>query len=234
MHRRLILPALALLVLALGAAAQPSEVELVLQQGADGYEGTRDTTVYSESSNGNGGGLHLFAGNTAQGTTRRALLAFDLGAIPEGARIASVSLFLTVSRTIAGPSAQSLHRLRADWGEGEAAGPGQEGTGAGAAEGDATWEENARGQSAWITPGGDFVAEPSAAAEAAGQGETVEWSGDGLVADVQAWVDGEAGHFGWILLGDEEGRTTAKRYHSSEGAEDARPRLVIRYRPAGL
>jgi hypothetical protein len=52
----------------------------------------------------------------------------------------------------------------------------------------------------------------------------------GLVADVQAWVNGTAPNFGWILLGNETPIATAKRFDSSENSNTSfRPRLVVEY-----
>lgn len=120
----------------------------------------------------------------------------------------------------------------ADWGEGEQDAPAEEGGGTEAAEGDATWEANALGDSEWETPGGDFAEEPSAEADVGGTGSTVVWEDEGLVADVQSWVDGDAENLGWILLGDESATQTAKRFLSSDNEEadgGQRPRLVIIY-----
>lgn len=98
----------------LGTAAQDQqqETELVLEQGLNDYAGARDTTIFSESSLSNGGGQHLFSGNTGQNTTRRALIGFDLASIPRGATITSVSLFLTVSTTRAHRRRTKLGRWR--------------------------------------------------------------------------------------------------------------------------
>lgn len=201
--------------------------ELILEQGVNDYEGTRDTTLYDESSNSNGAGNHIFAGQTNRGAERRALLAFDLADVPEGATITSVSLSLTVSRTQPGSTAITLHRLTKDWGEGEADAGGQEGTGASTQDNGATWAENFRGESAWDTEGGDFVEDASAEGTAGANGSTLILEGDGLVADVQAWVDGEADNFGWVVIGD----GTAKRFHSSNSDvnEGLKPRLVITF-----
>lgn len=217
--------------LAVGGLGQ-DEVELVLENGIDDYAGTKDTTIYSESSNANGAGQHLFAGFTARGNERRALLAFDLSALPEGAQITSVTLQLTVSRTQAGASGLSLHRLTADWGEGEEDSPGQEGSGTAAKDNSATWRSNFHNASDWQTPGGDFEATASAQATALGVGSTVTFEGAGLVADVQAWLDGESDNFGWILIAD--ANDTAKRFHASDGnaAEGKKPRLTLRYTTA--
>jgi len=200
--------------------------ELVLENGVNDYEGTRDTSLYSENSNSNGAGFHIFAGQTNRGADRRALLAFDLADVPEGATITAVSLSLTVSRTQPGETAISLHRASVDWGEGDADAGGQEGTGATSPDGAATWTENFLGESSWENEGGDFTETASAEGTAGGNASVVVLEGEGLIADVQAWVDGED-NFGWVVVGD----GTAKRFHSSNSDVDEglKPRLVITF-----
>ena len=214
------------------AITTADEVALVLEQGLRNYQGTRDTTIYEENTNSNGGGVHLFAGNTKQSQARRALIAFDLSQVPEGALILSAELGLTISRTIAGASNESLHRLTRDWGEGTRDAADEEGKGISPAQGDATWQSNFHGASTWSRAGGNYVSGASATASAGGLAATVTWSGPALAKDVQDWLDGKAGNFGWILIGDESAVTTAKRYFSSENtgaAAGQRPRLVVRY-----
>lgn len=68
----------------------------------------------------NGAGQYLFAGNTAQGALRRALLAFDLSNLPANAQLTRAALTLTLSRTnsFSGDQPHTLHRVLAAWGEG--------------------------------------------------------------------------------------------------------------------
>ena len=230
-----LLASLAILAISINISGQPEEVELILEQGVNEYEGTRDNSIFEESLNSNGGGDHIFVGNAGGRNTRRALIAFDLSEIPEGATITSVSLQLTVSRTISATSEQSLHRLTADWGEGTVHAPGQEGQGAAAEDGDATWISNFHGDSQWDVAGGDFIETASATADVAGVRSVPEWTGDGLVSDVQQWIDGEVENFGWIIIGNETAFTSAKRFNAANHPnvdEGARPRLTIRYTPA--
>jgi hypothetical protein len=111
---------LALLLLA--SAQLSSAASLVLAP-------SQDNTIYSENSTlSNGKGVNFFAGNNGNGTTgdpRRALIAFDLSAIPAGATIDSVSLqlFATVATPTSGTQTVSLYRLirltpDSGWGEG--------------------------------------------------------------------------------------------------------------------
>jgi len=216
-------------------AQQP--VEVVFEDGVEGYTGTRDNTIYQEGTNTNGGGQYLFAGRTAgtlETESRRALLTFDVSLIPPGSSIDSVTLELRVSKTLETASTQTLHRLLKDWGEGIGDAPLEEGRGTVPAEGDATWVSNFHNLSLWDSPGGDFVATPSASTSVGLAGTTATWTGSGLVADVQAWVDGTAENFGWILIGNESALQTTKRFNSADNttvSAGQRPRLTVSYLP---
>jgi hypothetical protein len=137
-----------------------------------------NTLIYStDGSTSQGAGQHFFAGRTGQGSPtdlRRGLLAFDVSAIPSGAKIGSVTLRLYLDRSSDFADRNvALHRVLQDWGEGLSDGGGTE-TGAGggrgelATSGDATWKyrfyntANPTASPAWTTEGGDFVAAPSA------------------------------------------------------------------------
>jgi hypothetical protein len=93
---------------------------------------------------------------------RRGLLAFDLSAVPDDAVVISATVTLFVSRTNAVIQTVGLHRVLADWGEGDSDAPAEEGGGAAATAGDATWEYSFWEAQSWATPGGDFEAAPSA------------------------------------------------------------------------
>ena len=206
-------------------------------------EADRDNTIFSESGvRSNGSGPYLFAGNTGLGLgfTRRALITFDVSAIPAGARIQSATLTLNLSRAslgAGGPVDVSLHRLLADWGEAGSNSGGTEagggGAGAPAQSGDATWASNFFGISAWSTNGGDFAALASAT-RVVGLGPPArpyQWAAPGMAADVQSWIDDGATNFGWLIRGDESGSATARRFIASEFTEDPalRPVLEVSY-----
>lgn len=195
---------------------------------------SKDNSIYSEGALSNGQGVNLFAGNNGTGATRRALLAFDLGAIPAGATVESVSLslFLTVASSSTAQTV-TLSRLTADWGEGSSLASGNGGGGAAAATGDATWLDSfysASTPTAWTSPGGDFAATPSASTSVTVSSAFYTWSSAGLVADVQAWVNGTASNDGWVLRGNESGSGTAKAFASGEASTPSQqPLLTITY-----
>ncbi len=216
------------LVFVAGAALFGASAPAAAQISAS-LEAAADNTIYSGSNNSNGQGPGLFAGTTATGEHRRALLRFDLSAIPLHAPIASATLTLHMNKTTSGAANFDLHALREDWGEGpsNAGDPGGGGTLAG--PGDATWTFAFFNTVAWSVAGGTFDGTPSATTSVNLIG-TYSWTSAQVRADVQRWVDTPEDNFGWLLRGPEGLVTTAKRFDSDESAVPAdRPRLVIEY-----
>jgi spore coat protein A len=220
----------ALVVFGLAPTAQADQVDL---------QATKDNTLY-ESATGalsNGSGDRFYVGRTAQAedSVRRALVAFDVaGAIPAGATINGVTLTLYMSRSNqAGTETVTLHRVLSDWGEGTSSATGGGGDGAPSTSGDATWIHTFYPTAFWADAGGDFVAAASGSAAIGGSQGFYSWSGPGLVADVQAWVDGTAPDFGWLLLGNESASATAKRFESREGKSQNRPILTVDFTAVG-
>src|SRR5262249_60798588 len=94
-----------------------------------------------------------------------------------------------------------------------------------------TWVYTFYNTRSWNTPGGDFVANPSASTPVAGVGN-YQWTGGGMVGDVQQWVNDSTMNFGWILTGDETTRPTAKQFDTKENLTPAnRPTLTIDFSP---
>ncbi len=194
---------------------------------------SKDNTLY-ESSDGslsNGIGFYLFVGATADNGNRRALLHFDLSAIPRGSILRSAELTLYMDKSNAGATTIGTHVVLADWGEGTSAGARGEGLGGSASSGDATWMHTFYPNTSWSQPGGDFTPAPSAIQDVDGIG-SYSWTGDPLRADVQHWIDHPEQHFGWILLGTEGPTATAKRFISGDSIDSLRhPTLHIDYGP---
>lgn len=199
-------------------------------------EPTRDNTLYESEAGdvSNGAGDHFFAGRTAKGALRRGLVGFNnLDAIPNGATIKSVRLHLHMSRTESPESTVHLLRLQADWGEGTSHGADNEGQGAPAKAGDATWLHRFYDDQTWNSPGGDFPEVTSGSLAIGNPGFYTFGSTSGMVADVQSWKDNPAGNFGWILVGAENA-TSTKRFDSrSNPAEEFRPVLEVEFSATG-
>lgn len=194
---------------------------------------SKDNTLYesAEGSLSNGAGAYLFAGTTKSGDIRRGLLTFDLSGVPRGSRIENVTLTLNMSKSVAGQEVLSLHRLLKAWGEGVSDASLNEGTGAAAQSGDATWLHRFWGtDSTWETPGGDFSPTASSAQTVGNAGKYTWESTLQLVADIQLWVDNPDVNFGWILIGNESEKQTAKRFDAKENITAGnRPVLTVSF-----
>ncbi len=195
----------------------------------------KDNTLIESPSGGrsNGSGTHVFTGRTSQSSNsiRRAVLAFDPAlAIPHRSVVTSASLTLHCSRANAGSEAITVHRLRADWGQGASSASG--GQGAPAARGDATWIHTFFSSEFWMLPGGDFEPVPSSGAVVEQPGFYTWGSSPRLVADVLEWLDFPQTNHGWILIGGETAPSTSKRFDSSENTDPSlRPYLTVEFDP---
>ena len=193
-----------------------------------------DNTLF-EDPNGtlsNGAGLYLFAGRVAplgDGLRRRALLRFDVnGDLPADAVVLSATLTLFMSKTVALSQPAALHLATSAWGEGASNAPLEEGVGAPAQSGDATWIHTFFPATTWSSPGGDFDPNASATTSVGSTG-FYDWSSPTLAADVQLFYDDPNVNHGWILIGNESVVKTAKRFDSREQAPGSRPRLEIEF-----
>jgi cytochrome c peroxidase len=196
---------------------------------------SKDNTLYEDTTGSlsNGAGQHFFVGNTGAEMTRRGVIAFDVASsVPPGSTILTAMLRLHMSRTSTGNKSIMLHRLSADWGEGNSVAPDNEGAGISATPGSATWIHTFFDDVFWATAGGDFVTSPSATTAVGGLGFYTWGTTPEMVADVQAWLDTPETNFGWLLAGDESTFQTAKRFDTRENSELAsRPVLIVEYLP---
>lgn len=229
--------ALAPIALAVGMfSGLTPEAPAVVKKGFE-IPPSKDNTLYNEESGSvsNGSGPSLFSGETAFFGPRRAVLEFDLSAIPAGSTIDSVSLTLTVTQAAGEDTTYTLHRVSQEWGEGASdTGPKDTdagGGGAPATSGDATWLHTYFFNSFWTNPGGDFNPTPSAGAVVPAVG-TVSFTSPAMAADVQAWLDNPSLNHGWLLRNDESQTRRARRLASREHPTvQFRPRLSISYSP---
>jgi hypothetical protein len=209
------------------AAAQDAATTTVLQASADAtiFADQGGATTYDAVADGSG--PNLWTSVIAAGVIRRSLLRFDTSAVPPGAQVVQVQVEAFAIRLRAAQTL-SLHRLLAAWGEGPSNG-GDAGVGAPAQPGDSTWSHRFWPGQLWGQRGGDFVATPSAAIQAAGWPAPLVWtSTPQLLADVQAWVDQPAGNHGWIMIGDDTGEQNAGRLASRNSSDvGSRPKLRV-------
>ena len=192
----------------------------------------KDNTLYESTGTqlSNGQGIYMFVGLTGPGGSRRALVAFDLSAIPANATITDVSLSLFLSRPRADATAETieLFKVLKDWGEGNSNAGSPGGGGAPAQPGDATWLHNFFNTSFWNGPGGDTAASVSASTDVSTNNQSYTWTGSGMVADVQSWVANPASNFGWLIIGNEADELSAQRFHTSENPSN-KPQLTVTY-----
>jgi hypothetical protein len=227
--------ALATLVGTCSATAADQTITVTAAQDTSIYFGTPGSATLSD-----GSGDYIWLSVTAEGLVRRALLKFDLSAVPPGAVIKQVSLKLYESRA-RDEHQVALHRLLAPWGEG-ASNAGGAGTGAPAAPGDATWTHRFYPNTLWTVPGGDFDPVASAVQTVGFANQNYTWTaslpaGGGpvprMLQDVQSWVNSVPDNHGWILIGAEGGLQNAKRFESRNNAVQInRPSLTVVFSPA--
>jgi hypothetical protein len=193
---------------------------------------SKDNTLFEDSIGGlsNGAGAYMFVGETRSANTRRGVLAFDLGPIPAGSIIDSVTLRIHCSRSASAGRTVQLRRLTADWGEGDSDSGDPGGSGSAPTSGDATWLHTFFDQSFWATPGGDFSGAMSSSVSMSGTGFYTFPTSPSAVADVQQWLDQPQANFGWLLLGQEDGGVSAKRLDTREHpTPEWRPLLTVNY-----
>lgn len=228
---------IAIVMVCFGVVGLTFAEEFVFQNGLNQYQGAKDNSIYEDGPDStNGKGKWIFSGPTAT-SFRRALIQFDLSALPPNGLVTQVELMLRVDRSGSSASptdAYRVYRLLKDWGEGTRAAQ-EGGFGVAAGAGDATWVSNLFSQSMWDQPGGDYVVDDdhTPTLVASNPGDTVIFSTAGMANDVQFWLENPSQNFGWIIIGDEAKRQTARRFDSSDAdAQTNRPRLAIQIEPA--
>ncbi|HYE61412.1 MAG TPA: DNRLRE domain-containing protein [Phycisphaerales bacterium] len=188
-----------------------------------------DNTLYEspDMAVSNAVGPHVYCGKTNTNVLRRALMRFDVSAIPAGAMVTDVELRLYLNRGEGDGVRYQIHRVTSSWGQGTSNAGDPGGLGAAATPGDPTWTASFFGSQLWTTPGGDFEGEPSAEVVVGSSFATYSWSGPGVVADVQGWVGDGSSNFGWLLRGAEDTLGSALRWSSMEGENP--PQLIVTY-----
>ncbi len=211
----------------------------------------RDNTIFQNSSGlSNGIGNQLIIGKLGTRIAiadnlkvRRALIFFDIASdanIPAGATINSAIITVRVRRSAPGSGnvPVGLHRVLANWGEGNSQNNIDlidDGLGAPAQTGDATWTQTFFDTQSWSTPGGDFNPTPSATESIGGTGFRT-WNSSNhqdLVSDVRDWFGSPATNFGWLIkLQNETSTQTARQLDSRESTTlSNRPMLTIDFTP---
>lgn len=204
---------------------------LILPAATTNLNPVADTSLHEEAATNNfGGGPSITAGGRNQGDRTRALLRFDIaGQLPAGAVITAASLTVKVTNANGPNSTFALHPVAAAWNEGNGS---DMGIGSPAAAGETTWNDRLAPDTSWLAAGGDFAPTASATQAIAGVGDYT-FTGAGLVADVQAWLDQPGTNFGWLLRSQDEDTLGTIRRFTSRGDILAPPSLTITYSTSG-
>ena len=197
--------------------ATPNPTTVVLQQGLNGYSGTKDTWIstWNGTTNYEGQSLLTFRGGDRDRMSM--LFRFDLISIPAGAHIVEAKLDLYATDVVnpAGTWASS-YAVRREW-----------------VANQTTWLQ-ARDSVMWgdggcNLPPGDREADPSTATFIEGEYQWFSWN----VTDmVQEWVSGTEPNNGVIIRcpGEPVSANVQHNFQASEGSPaERRPKLTIRY-----
>lgn len=192
-----------------------------------------DNTLFQSATGtlSDGKGTGCFAGVTAMGRLRRALVRFNVAAsVPAGAKVLAASLTLNCSQTTTFlPLDIAGHRVLQAWGEGNSNSSTMGGGGGAPAQtGDATWLHSSYPTTFWPSAGGNFAPLPSFTMPT-GLGLYTSPLSLGMVTDVQFWLDTPAQNFGWLLKTSEALASTARRFDTREKLTGIPPSLSVTY-----
>ncbi|MBX7234684.1 MAG: DNRLRE domain-containing protein [Caldilineales bacterium] len=169
-----------------------------------------DTVIDQWNVNNNYGnyGYILIRPNGAQ----QSLIRFDLSSLPANAQIIKSQLWLYVIEREVTPLETRLYRLLRPWEEYQA-----------------SWNQAAAG-APWQTPGAsgsaDRLAVPSAQATLSRAGVQTIWD---VTQDVQAFAQGQAPNYGWLLNGTGATTSLYKLASSNWNQANPLPELSIEY-----
>lgn len=198
-----------------------------------------DTSLLEVSPSNNLGGFRgMNAGTTQNGPRTRAVMRFDLSALPTNTLIQSAALTVQVTQQpIDGYDFTEfgLFRMFRPWGEGNKNPVSQPGQGVPATAGEATWLHAFYPTNPWTVPGGlpgtDYSQYESSFAiiyDVANSPYHFSSTPE-MVDDVALWVSKPATNHGWMLrCNDELPRFTARRFGTRED-ENNPPVLELKY-----
>ena len=192
------------------------DTTVTFQEGVDGYASTEDTHLEEDTPTTSYGAqttLEVDLSNSGGGQ-EQLLIRFDnlfgsgAGQIPDGATIISASLTLEQTDESGSSATVTLHRMLTSWNE------------------SSTWNSMTGGIST------DDVEAVSTADATLHNPETNETKVlTGLESTLQAWADGTATNYGWVMISD---NSNGLIFNSSEnGTTSLRPILTVEYRTSG-
>lgn len=195
---------------------------ITLQQGVDGYTGTKDTWIRNTSPTYNfGAGTVFRAGDVGIGTADRGLISFDISSIPPGAIITAATLKLyCVNEDSTTDFNVSVYRVLRAWGEGTGDNAGKV-----ADTGESSWNDAEHDISAWGTAGcaNTTTDRAAVATDSIAITSPAAWYNWNVLADVLAWHGGAANE-GLCVINDSEGSANSRKNFRSKD-------YLIAYRP---
>ena len=183
---------------------------IVLQDGLDGYTGTRDNYMQSSAPDSNFGAYERLrvTGYADVGDIQRGLARFDLSSVQTGTPIMSATFWLysyDPTKSLGSTGFYGAYRLTCDWGEMAS-----------------TWN------SPWTTPGGDFESTPDATAPKQPPSAVPCWYSFDVTSRVQQWINDPSGNYGWVIKCTDEYSHNQDQFYQSDAADAVhRPKLVI-------
>ncbi|MBD3225750.1 MAG: DNRLRE domain-containing protein, partial [Caldithrix sp.] len=210
-----------------------TRIQVVLQDGLNGYNGTRDSHIAEYFPQNNMGGNDQFEacrfGGDLEDDDKSSLIRFDLSQtqiIDSSLVKAAVVLTLAETRNGAAPKELGAYRLLSSWKEGL----GSHIDGNAAAQGEVTWLSALHNIRQWQAPGGDFHNLPADVVTVySTPGQTYAWDVTPLVRFWKARADS---NFGIILREPQPSSANGtKTFYAREHTQtDWRPKLVFTYK----
>jgi hypothetical protein len=173
-----------------------------------------------------GGSTNMFAaGRGLSGVVTRALIRWDLSAIPPGSTIVSAQMSLYSNYSYGGSIVIDTHRVLKPWVEGTLNGQQRQLDNPDSACG----TEYGYGI-LWDAAGASGVGDRETTVISSANGSGTGWYAWDIKEAVQKWVDGEWDNDGLLLKAQNESSTNLKYFNPSESQQAAlRPQLVIDY-----
>ncbi len=194
----------------------------------------KDNSMFNESGGKSLGDGKIFAGTTCNGNIRRALIQFDVSAIPSDATVTNVELKLGAEKSRnGGDGVIDIYAVDQSWGEGPSSASGGGGDGATAIAPDATWTDAMLGTAFWTTPGGDFNSSLLLSTRVTTEEfQTISFPTSGNFENqVEAWASDPSSNHGILIIGVEDANCSAYRFGSRE--QGTAPELVVTWENQG-
>jgi len=186
-----------------------SSVEITLYPLQDSY-------LDSTSPQASGGDSPVLYVSGKTGGIERAIILFDMSAVPIDTNITSATFYLYKHPFGEGTRTIGLHRVNSPWGESGV-----------------SWISTGNG-SDWATAGGEFAPERSAV-KGISASSSEDWVSWNVTRDVVNFLADPEHNNGWIVKDEDETAATGAEwaFSSKESSESERPRLVVVYETAG-